>query len=150
MQKVWAVKKGFTIVELLVAIVVIGILITITIASYTSIQARARDSERDSDITQVKIALEKYHAEKSMYPAACVDDDTVCTISALAIELQPYIKVIPHDPRYVSGSVDDYSYVRSDTSYDGYAIKVKYESRPECKTGENIDTTWWSSAIPSC
>ena len=150
MQKVWALKKGFTIIELLVSIVVIGILISITIASYTNIQQRARDSERESDITQVKIALEKYHADKSMYPPACLDDDVVCTISFLASELQPYLKVIPHDPRFTAGSVDDYSYVRSDTSNDGYGLKVKYESKAECKTGENIDTTWWSSTVPTC
>jgi len=150
MQKVWAAKKGFTIVEMLVAIVVIGILISITIVSYSGIQQRARDSERESDITQIKIALEKYHADKSMYPSVCTDDDIVCTISLLSSELLPYLKAIPHDPRFVSGSVDDYSYVRSDTSDDGYALKVKYEAKPECKTGENMTATWWSSAVPFC
>lgn len=44
-------QRGFTIVELLVVIVVIGILATITIVAYTGIQAKARDAALTSDLT---------------------------------------------------------------------------------------------------
>lgn len=43
MKKVWALKAGFTIVELLIVIVVIAILATITVVSYNGISQRAKD-----------------------------------------------------------------------------------------------------------
>ena len=61
MNKAWAAKKGFTIIELLVSIVVIGILVTIMIVSYNGIQQRSRDSQRGSHMTLLSIAIEKYH-----------------------------------------------------------------------------------------
>lgn len=52
--------RGFTIVELLIVIVVIGVLAAITIVAYTNVQQRARDSKRVSDVTQIKKALLAY------------------------------------------------------------------------------------------
>ena len=43
-------QKGFTIVELLIVIVVIGILAAITVVAYNGIQERARTVERENDI----------------------------------------------------------------------------------------------------
>lgn len=53
-------SSGFTIVELLIVIVVIGILAAITIVAYNGIQSRAQDSRRVSDIAQIKKALLAY------------------------------------------------------------------------------------------
>ncbi|MDB5165339.1 MAG: Fimbrial protein, partial [Candidatus Saccharibacteria bacterium] len=46
-------QRGFTIVELLIVIVVIGILAAITIVAYNGIQNRARVSSVNSALTQV-------------------------------------------------------------------------------------------------
>lgn len=43
-------KNGFTIVELLIVIVVIGILAAITLVAYNGIQARANDTAIKSDL----------------------------------------------------------------------------------------------------
>lgn len=51
-------KSGFTIVELLIVIVVIGILAAITIVAYNGVQQRARDTIRKSDLVALEKALE--------------------------------------------------------------------------------------------
>lgn len=61
--------KGFTIVELLIVIVIIGILAAITIVAYNGIQGRARDSQRVSDIKTITKALEIYKTNNGVYPS---------------------------------------------------------------------------------
>lgn len=59
MNKVWAKKQtGFTIVELLIVIVVIGILAAITIVAYNGVQTRANQSKIDTDMRNMKQAIE--------------------------------------------------------------------------------------------
>lgn len=147
-MKSWAQnkKQGFTIVELLVVVVVIGILAAITIVAYNGIQQRARDSARKSDIGVIQKALELYHIDNGGYPncsggtylagqgrGAC-DTSTSGFVNALTPK---YIDKTPKDPihpvassyRYVFGSkkVDDITYAA--TSDDNYIIGVSYESQ---------------------
>lgn len=60
-------KTGFTIIELLVVIVVIGILASIVLVAYPGSQARNRDTKRKSDIQQVATALSAYALQKNNY-----------------------------------------------------------------------------------
>jgi prepilin-type N-terminal cleavage/methylation domain-containing protein len=144
-------KKGFTIIELIVSIVIIGILVTIMIVSYTGIQQRSRDSKRSSDITQLSVAIEKYHSEKSQYPSACPGGDGVeCAASSLIAVLAPYLTTIPHDPKNTVDSATDYRYIRGIVTTDSYGLLVNYEAKPVCKTGQNITTSWWSVSYPAC
>jgi prepilin-type N-terminal cleavage/methylation domain-containing protein len=50
-------QTGFTIVELLIVIVVIGILAAITIVAYNTVQERARVSRANSDLTLLNKAI---------------------------------------------------------------------------------------------
>src|SRR5664279_1465635 len=62
-------KSGFTIVELLIVIVVIGILAVITIVAYNGIQNRAKVSAVTAGLTQNSKKIELYNAGNSQYPA---------------------------------------------------------------------------------
>ncbi|MES2876418.1 MAG: prepilin-type N-terminal cleavage/methylation domain-containing protein [Patescibacteria group bacterium] len=53
-------KSGFTIVELLVVIVVIGILASITMVAFSNVQASARDAERKTELASIAKALQIY------------------------------------------------------------------------------------------
>lgn len=71
MQKlVGKTKKqiGFTIVELLIVIVVIGILAAITIVAYNSVQGRAHDTAVQADLNNFAKTLGVYQAENGSYP----------------------------------------------------------------------------------
>ncbi len=58
---------GFTIVELLIVIVVIGILAAISIVAYSGIQSRARDTLRKTDLASLAQATQLYNADKGNY-----------------------------------------------------------------------------------
>jgi prepilin-type N-terminal cleavage/methylation domain-containing protein len=60
--------KGFTIVELLIVIVVISILALLVITTYSGIQAKARNSKRQTDIQAVQTQLEAFFSQNGYYP----------------------------------------------------------------------------------
>ena len=61
-------NRGFTIVELLIVIVVIGILAALVIVTYNGIQQKARDTERKTDIKALQGHMEAYWADNAKYP----------------------------------------------------------------------------------
>lgn len=64
-------KRGFTLMELLIVIAVIGILMSIASVAYSSAQKKTRDSRRKSDMKAVQNAMEQYYADTdASYPAA--------------------------------------------------------------------------------
>lgn len=62
-------NKGFTIVELLIVIVVIGILALLVITTYSGIQAKARNSKRQTDIQAIQTQLEAFFSQNGYYPS---------------------------------------------------------------------------------
>lgn len=62
-------NKGFTIVELLIVIVVIGILALLVITTYSGIQAKARNAKRAADVLSIQTQLEAYFTQNSHYPS---------------------------------------------------------------------------------
>lgn len=61
-------SRGFTIVELLIVIVVIGILATLVVTTYSGIQQKTRDTARKTDISALHGQIEAYQAEAGKYP----------------------------------------------------------------------------------
>ena len=69
-----SVGSGFTIVELLVVIVVIGILAAISVVSYNGIAQKAKTTALQSDLTNAKKTLQMYQVENGSYPTGIVKD----------------------------------------------------------------------------
>lgn len=64
-----ASSRGFTIVEIMVIIIVIGILLAIGIVSFQHIQKQSRDTKRATDLTLFRAELEKYYDRNGEYPS---------------------------------------------------------------------------------
>lgn len=117
MIKPWVKQKGFTIVELLIVIVVIGILAAITIVAYNGVQQRARDAERRSEMASVEKALQMYFIDNASYPT-CSNTVYVpgtasgsCHLSSIASSLVPkYMNSLPTDPLNSGNDVYQYAY----------------------------------------
>lgn len=117
-------NQGFTIVELLIVIVVIGILAALVITTYSGIQAKARNGKRSTDIQSIQTQLEGFKSQNGYYPSLA--DLNSKTWRATNIKsLDPGALVDPSsncDPEAVSTCVANapaakiYSYAVSDAS----------------------------------
>ena len=67
-QKYEKKSCGFTIIELLIVITIIGVLTSVVLVALGAQRQKARDSRRVSDLRQIKTAFDLYLAEASGYP----------------------------------------------------------------------------------
>ncbi|MEI6191032.1 MAG: prepilin-type N-terminal cleavage/methylation domain-containing protein [bacterium] len=61
-------KKGFTLIEIVVVIGIIGVLTVIILPSLSNVRARNRDTERISDIGTIQLGLLNYYSKYGYYP----------------------------------------------------------------------------------
>lgn len=101
-------SKGFTFIEMLVVVTIIGVLASIGVANFKVANQKARDGRRQGDLQQIRAALELYRTDQNIYPT------TAQFTSPLAAGGTTYMSDIPSDP--VTGNL--YTYTSSDgTTY---------------------------------
>jgi prepilin-type N-terminal cleavage/methylation domain-containing protein len=83
-------KRGFTIVELLVAIIIIGILATLVAINFTAVLPKARDNERKTETETIASYLETEFQRNGQYPS-------VATMTGSVSGVQAVLKGIPID-----------------------------------------------------
>jgi prepilin-type N-terminal cleavage/methylation domain-containing protein len=81
-SKIKKSSKGFTIVELLIVIVVIGILAALVLNSFRGVQERARDTKRRTDVNAQAGQLEVYYTDNGGYPIFTGEVDTDAWITS--------------------------------------------------------------------
>ncbi len=63
--------RGFTLIEILVVLAIIAILVALILANFNTSRRKARDAQRQSDLTQIQLSIEQYYDDYSLYPT-CV------------------------------------------------------------------------------
>jgi general secretion pathway protein G len=88
-------QRGFSLIELLTVIAIIGILAGVVTVNVTSARSKARDAKRQADLNSVSAALEMYYAKNKTYPTTAGGWGWGSSLSAI----QSYISTIPTDPQ---------------------------------------------------
>lgn len=103
------IKKGFTLVELMIVITVIAILATIAVVTFTRVQKTARDSKRKEEMHSIVTALQGYYSEKSVYPISATS--TAASTALTSALTTNYMSTVPTGPAGASGVNTDYMYI---------------------------------------
>ena len=69
-SKTSTLSRGFTIIELLIVIVIIGILLAITAVSFGGITKQAKESALKSELKRISTSLELHKAKNGTYPTS--------------------------------------------------------------------------------
>ncbi|MBI4449428.1 prepilin-type N-terminal cleavage/methylation domain-containing protein [Candidatus Uhrbacteria bacterium] len=92
-------RTGFTLVELLIVIAIIGLLSTLAVTGVTVTRSKARDAKRSADIAQIQKAMALYATSQSRYPIAATE---LCLTGTDAVSAdlvaKDVMKIVPGDP----------------------------------------------------
>ena len=80
-------STGFTLIELIVVMAIIGILATIAVPAMRQAPIRARESALKEDLYQLRSVIDQFHADRDRYPASLEE----------LVEMG-YLRAIPNDP----------------------------------------------------
>ncbi len=137
-------QRGFTLIELMVVIVIIGLLATVVVVNVLPSQDRAMTEKARADVALLEQALEMYRMDQLSYPT--VDQGLDALITAPNGVANPeryrpggYIKRLPDDPWG-----NPYQYVQPGESgpFDVYSLGADGRLGGE---GDNADIGNWDS-----
>jgi len=74
-------RKGFTLIELMVVIAVIGILSSLVLVTYPTAQGRANDGVIMSDADQIRVAAEVFYGINGDYDGLAADADVAALVT---------------------------------------------------------------------
>lgn len=137
-------KSGFTLIEILVVVAIIGILVAIVTLNFNDARKKSRDEIRKNELKTLQLAIETYKIQNGEYPASGCGQSarrwsgpgpqgswgTACEDYIVGL-VPNYIKELPKDPNqeYVDSKGFIYSTNADRSGYkllSNYSVEVNF------------------------
>jgi general secretion pathway protein G len=118
-------RKGFTLVELLVVMAILGILVAIAVPQLQRAPIRAKEAALREDLFTFRTCLDQFYADKGHYP------DTIQTLVT-----EKYIRKIPVDP--FTKSADTWQAVMEEPDTSDSATQDQQPGVIDVKSGSKM------------
>ncbi len=125
-------EKGFTIIELMIVLAIMGVLITIAQPDLRKSIIRAREAVLKEDLFQMRDAIDQYYSDNGKYPSALAD------LVGQQERARSYMREIPKDP--FTGAAD-WITVAPEGSEEGGIFDV-HSASPLLALDETAYNTW--------
>lgn len=79
-------QRGFTLLELIVVLTLVGLLVGIALPAYRDATQRAKEATLREDLARMREAIDEYHTDKSEYPPALQDLVTTGYLRSLPVD----------------------------------------------------------------
>lgn len=125
-------EQGFTLVELLLVITIIGVLAGVGVTGYRNFQERAYKAAADAAWRDLQVAINLYEAEKGEFPSSDGSDETV---KAIESQLNPPPEPLKTDLSQAYGGAPPTSNGRinpSGSADTGFFVRGAGNSRISC------------------
>lgn len=129
--------SGFTLIELIVVVTIIGILAAVAISNVKYAQQKAREAALRHDLFEMRKAIDDYYADKQKYP------DSLQTLVG-----EKYLRSLPKDPitmrsdwEEVPASTDPNDPAAVDTSGDNASMTPGIMDIKSAAAGNGMDGT---------
>src|SRR3989344_4015283 len=135
-------KRGFTLIEILVVVSIIGLLSSVFLVGLGGFRSRGRDARRLADLRQVQNALEVYYTKCQRYPGGvnCAAGDPAgwSALQSAITQSGLGISQLANDPQNLQITTRTYGYAVS-TDGQNYLVGATLENTGDPSLNEDSD-----------